>query len=433
MNYQELYKSKLCTPQDVAKSIRPNDGIFLSPVAGTPFDILDAMVEIYEELENVQLHSAFMMRPMPFHFDPDFKNHITYYSFFMGALERKVHPMGSIKHSSVHFSELDVALKNPDYNINTLMAGVSPMDEDGYFYYGPMGVSSCGTVASMPQVDKIVVQVTSTMPRTNGEFHRVHINDVSMIVEQDFPLADFPEAPVSDLDRAIAAYLVPRVPDGCTLQVGLGGLANAVAYSLEDKKNLGVHTEMITESMMYLAQKGVISRKIIGGFALGTEKLYKFAGENDQIFLSPIHLVNKPEKIAEYDSFVSINSCLMSDLTGQIASEGVGFRPVSSTGGAADYVRGASHSKNGQSFLCLASTAVDKEGNRSSNIVLALPPGTPVTIQRSDVQYVVTEYGIADLYQKNIEERVTAMISIAHPDFREELHQQALEAKLIFA
>jgi acyl-CoA hydrolase len=187
---------------------------------------------------------------------------------------------------------------------------------------------------------------------------------------------------------------------------------------------------MLTESMMYLTKKGVVTGKIVAGFALGSNDVYTFAGECPQVFLSPIYRVNRPEAVAKYDNFVSINSCLMADITGQVASEGIGTRLVSATGGASDYVRGATASKGGQSFICLPSTTEIK-GEVTSNIVAALPPGTPVTVQRSDVQYIVTEYGIADVYHKSIQERIRALISVAHPDFRGELTAAAVGAKYI--
>lgn len=427
MDYRQEFQSKLITAEDAARKIKSNDRVFLSPVAGTPIDILEALTDRYKELENVELFSALLMYPMPFLIDPDYAGHIRYNTLFLGPLERKVYPIGLITHDSVHFSSVDSYIKDvmrPDVSL----IGVSPMDEEGYMYFGPMGVSACGCSARTSALK--IVQVTSEIPRTRGDDNKIHISDVDFIVEKDFPLAPLPEAPISDIDREIAKHIVPRIRDGSTLQVGLGGLSNAVAYSLENKKDLGVHTEMITESMMYLAKKGVINRKMVGGFALGSNDLYQYSAQNKNIYLAPIYEVNRYEDIYKYDNFVSINTCLMIDITGQIASEGVGTKSISSIGGASDFVRGASHSKGGQSFICVASTA-ELDGVVTSNIVFALPLGTIVTVNRADVQYVVTEYGIADLYNKPVHERVQALIAIAHPDFCAELEAQAREAGYI--
>lgn len=427
MDYKQDYQSKLITVEEAAGMIKSNDRIFLSPVAGTPIDILQVLTDRYQELENVELFSAFLMHPLPFLMEPEYVGHIRYNTLFLGPLERMVFPMGFITQNSVHFSKVEEYIQNV-MRPNVFMAGVSPMDEEGYMYYGPMGVSSCG--ATSREASLKIVQVTSTIPMTRGHDNKIHISDVSYIVEQDFPLAPLPEAPISDLDREIAKYILPRIKDGSTLQVGLGGLSNAVAYSLEDKKDLGVHTEMITESMMYLAKKGVINRKIVGGFALGTNDLYQYSAENENIYLVPIYEVNTPSLISEYENFVSINTCLMVDITGQVASEGVGTRSISSVGGAADFVRGATGSKGGQSFICLTSTS-EVDGKVTSNIAFALPEGTPVTVHRGDVQNIVSEYGIAELYNKPIDERARALIAIAHPDFRAELEAKAREAGYI--
>jgi acyl-CoA hydrolase len=427
MDLIQVYQSKVKTASEAAQMVKTGDRIVLSPVCGLPITIVNAVIERYEELSDVEFHSGMTLYPLPVLADPKYKGHIKYCSFFMGPAERKVFPMGLIGHTSVHFSKLDYYVKNI-VKVNVLLADVSPPDDEGYMYFGPMGVSIAGGVAEFAQ--RKIVQVNKMQPKVNGEYHRIHINDVDCIVEQDHPLPPLPEAEISDIDRKIAEYIIPKIKDGSTIQIGLGGLANAIGYGLESKKNLSVHTEMLTESMMHLTKKGVITGKIVAGFALGSGEVYKFAGECPQVFLSPIYRVNNPSTVAQYDNFVSINSCLIVDLTGQVASEGIGTRLVSATGGASDYVRGATESKGGMSFICLPSTT-EINGEVTSNIVAALPPATPVTVQRADVQYVVTEYGIADIYNRSLEERIHALIAVAHPDFRKELLAAAIGAKYI--
>ena len=239
-----------------------------------------------------------------------------------------------------------------------------------------------------------------------------------------------PQPEVTDVEKKIAALLLPLIKDGSCIQIGLGGLSNAVGYGLEDKKDLSVHTEMFTDSMVYLAKKGVINGHMFAAFGLGSTELYEFVGEG-KVDLCPISFVNDPYEIAKKDNFVSINACLMADLTGQVCSETLGHSIYSSTGGQLDYAKGAAMSKGGQSFLCMPSTVKGKDGSRISTITLNLPAGEVVTTPRSEVMNIVTEFGIADLYHQPIRERVKRMIAIAHPDFREELHAQALEAGLI--
>jgi acyl-CoA hydrolase len=220
------------------------------------------------------------------------------------------------------------------------------------------------------------------------------------------------------------------IPDGATIQVGLGGLANAIGYGLESKKNLSVHTEMFTDSMVYLAKKGVVNGKVLAAFGLGSTELYEFVGEG-KVELAPISYVNNPFEIGKNDDFISINGSLMVDLTGQVCSESLGHDQYSSTGGQLDYVRGASVSKGGKSFICLASTVKNKDGSVKSTISLNLPAGEVVTTPRSDVMYVVTEYGIANLFNKPIRERAKELIAIAHPDFRAQLTAEAKAAGII--
>lgn len=424
MNWKEIYKSKLVSINEAAKTIKSYDRVFVSPASATPLDLLNELFGRYKELEGVELHSGQLLYPLPVLTDPKFKGHIKWFSFFIGVYERMAYPKRLINAASVHLSEVDKYLHDVA-RVNVLVADVSVPDDEGYMYFGPMGVSQSGTVSQY--AEKIVVQVNKYQPKVNGEFHRIHVKDVDYITEKDHELPELPQTPITEIEKKIATLLLPMIPDNATIQIGLGGLANAVGYGLEGKKDLSVHTEMITDSMMHLAKKGVITGTITAAFALGSNELYRFAGESKQVFLKPIHLINQVDAIAQYDNFISINACLMVDLTGQVASEGIGTRVVSSTGGASDFVRGATKSKGGKSFICLPSTTI-KNDITTSNIVMSLPPSTPVTVQRSDVQYIVTEYGIADLYNRSIQDSAKALISVAHPEFRDALKEEAIKA-----
>lgn len=426
-DWREIYKQKLVSVEEAAKKIESGDKCWLGPCSAAPIQLMEAICDRVDELENVDIVTGHALYPFKFLQSTEYIGRINFHTIFYGAAEKMFYNVGTININSIHLSQFSQCLK-PVYNIDTLLADVSQPDEEGYMYYGPMGVAANGEVAEY--ADKIIVQVNKFQPKVNGIKHRIHVSEVDCICEYDHPLPELPQPEVSEVDKKIAELLVPRVKDGSCIQIGLGGLANAVGYGLENKKNLSVHTEMFTDSMVYLAKKGVISGKMFAAFGLGSTELYEFVGEG-KVELCPISIVNDPYEIAKKDNFVSINACLMADLTGQVCSETIGHFIYSSTGGQLDYAKGAAMSKGGQSFLCMPATVKKKDGTIGSTITLNLPAGEVVTTPRSEVMFIVTEYGIADLYHQPIRERVKRMIAIAHPDFRESLYRQALEAGLI--
>lgn len=425
-DWKEIYKQKLVSVEEAASKIESGDKCLLAPCSAAPIQLMEAICDRVDELQDVVVVTGMALYPFKFFQSPDFIGKITFNTIFYGAAEKFFYDVGNVNINSIHLSQVASCLQ-PIYGVNTLLADVSLPDEEGYLYYGPMGVAVNGEVAEYAK--KIIVQVNKFQPKVSGVKHRIHVSDVSYICESDHPLPELPQPEVSDVERKIADLLLPLIKDGSCIQIGLGGLSNAVGYGLEGKKNLSVHTEMFTDSMVYLAKKGVINGRMFASFGLGSTELYEFVGEG-KVELCPISFVNDPYEIAKNDNFVSINACLMSDLTGQVCSESLGHSIYSSTGGQLDYAKGAAMSKGGQSFLCMPSTA-KKNGSVVSTITLDLPAGEIVTTPRSEVMNIVTEYGIANLYHQPIRERVKRMIAIAHPDFREELHKQALEAGLI--
>ncbi len=426
-NLRKVYDSKLLSVSDAAKKIDSGDIAFVGPCTSAPVALLEEFSTRVNEVKDVSLISGLLLHPFKFLQSPDFIGKINYHTFFLGPYERAFQKVGNVNCNSVNLSKVAYALEHV-YKIDTLIVDVSLPDEEGYVHFGAMGVSVCHRAAQL--ADKIIVQVNKHQPQVVGTEHKIHINDVTWICESDLELPELPEAPVTDVEKQIAEHLIKEIPDGSCLQIGIGGLSNAVGYGLESKKDLSVYTEMLTNSMVYLAKKGVINGEISTGFGLGNKELYDFVGEG-KVNLIPIAISNDPYLVAKRDNFISINAGLMSDLTGQICSEGLGHTQYSSTGGQLEFVKGAALSKGGKSFVCLSSTVTDKEGKVSSTITLNLPPGQAVTVPRSETMYVVTEYGIADLYCKPIRSRVKAMISIAHPDFREQLTKEAKEARLI--
>lgn len=426
-DWREIYKEKLVSIEEAAKRIESGDKCLLAPCSAAPIQLMEAICDRVDELTDVSVVTGMALYPFKFFQSPDFIGRIDFNTIFYGAAEKFFYDVGTVNINSIHLSQVSSCLR-PVYGVNTLLADVSAPDEEGYLYYGPMGVAVNGEVAEY--ATKIIVQVNKLQPKVSGVKHRIHVSEVTCLCEFDHPLPELPQPEVSDVERKIAALLLPLIKDGSCIQIGLGGLSNAVGYGLEDKKDLSVHTEMFTDSMVYLAKKGVINGHMFASFGLGSTELYEFVGEG-KVDLCPISFVNDPYEIAKKDNFVSINACLMSDLTGQVCSETLGHSIYSSTGGQLDYAKGAAMSKGGQSFLCMPSTAKGKDGTRISTITLNLPAGEVVTTPRSEVMNIVTEFGIADLYHQPIRERVKRMIAIAHPDFREELHRQALEAGLI--
>lgn len=425
-DWKEIYKQKLVSVEEAASKIESGDKCLLAPCSAAPIQLMEAICDRVDELQDVVVVTGMALYPFKFFQSPDFIGKITFNTIFYGAAEKFFYEVGNVNINSIHLSQVAGCLQ-PVYGVNTLLADVSLPDEEGYLYYGPMGVAVNGEVAEYAK--KIIVQVNKFQPKVSGVKHRIHVSEVSYICESDHPLPELPQPEVSDVERKIADLLLPLIKDGSCIQIGLGGLSNAVGYGLEGKKNLSVHTEMFTDSMVYLAKKGVINGRMFASFGLGSTELYEFVGEG-KVELCPISFVNDPYEIAKNDNFVSINACLMSDLTGQVCSESLGHSIYSSTGGQLDYAKGAAMSKGGQGFLCMPSTA-KKNGSVVSTITLDLPAGEIVTTPRSEVMSIVTEYGIANLYHQPIRERVKRMIAIAHPDFREELHKQALEAGLI--
>jgi len=304
--------------------------------------------------------------------------------------------------------------------------------------YGPCGVAY-GRYATK-RCSKVIAQVNSKTPWIHGFENTVHVSEVDFIVEKDHDLPVVPEIEITDVEKKIGEFIAERIPNEATIQLGIGGIPNAVAYFLHEKKDLGVHAEILSDAVAELGELGVITgmkktifrNKIgVGGLIIGTKRLLDFCDNNPAILSMPIQIANHYDTIRGHDNLCSINSALTVDLTGQIASETIGHSQYSATGGQADFVRGAIASRGGKSFIALPATGKNKDGSLMSRIVLNFAPGTVVTTPRSDAMYVVTEYGVADLFMKSIPDRVKAMISIAHPDFREDLERQAFEAGLL--
>ena len=430
INWLEDYQDKLCSAAEAANRINSGDSIFGAGFSSMPFDFTEALAERKDELQDVNYYGV--LTPYCFKIlNGDFKGHINYITVFSGPYERAKAVEGNVAQLSVHLGEVSRFLQDrakPD----VLAINVSEPDAHGYMSFGPCG--GLGVQTAVQLAETIIVTVQKSQPRVLGDLNMIHVNDVDAIIETDVPIPNLPSAPVSELEQQIAAHVEPLVEDGSTIQMGIGGVPGAIAYSLADKKDLGIHTEMLTDGMFHLVKVGAVTGrrknkypgKIVYGFAAGSNEMLEFLHDNPECVIRPIDEAVDAHLCGQNDNFVSINTCLMVTITGQVAAEAINYVQISGTGGQLDLVRAARNSKGGMSVIALASTRTLKSGEVISAITLALPPGTPVTTPRTDVEYIATEYGIVNLRYKSNVERANALISIAHPDFREQLRNDLI-------
>jgi 4-hydroxybutyrate CoA-transferase len=436
MNWKDDYKSKLVTAEEAASAIQSGDNVMFSGANSAPPDIVNALCRRYKELEDVTLWSGLLMYPFDF-LKKEYKGHLNYVTIFYGPVERMFSNQGNTENFSFHFSNADKASLGVTH-FEKIMCEVSPPDDKGFMSFGPSGTLHNSLMCNIS--DQVIVQVNEETPYVYGFENVVHVRDVDYIVEANHTIPEMPEIPITEREKKIGAMIAERIPDRATIQIGIGGISNAVGHFLDSKRDLGVHTEMLTNSMVELAEKGVITNKVknfhhgkmlIGGICIGSKETYKFIDRNPMMEFCPVYYANNRQNIAKNDNFVSINNALTVDLTGQVASESIGFSMYSGTGGQADFLRGATQSKGGKSFITLKSSSNHKDGSIRSRIVSSFLPGTAITTVRADVMYIVTEYGIADLWQKTTSQRVNSMISIAHPDCRDQLEREAKEFGLL--
>ncbi len=400
------------------------------------FDI--ALAKRRDELHKVKIRSCLSTRPRAvLGADPD-GTRFFWFSTHFGGTDRKMHDAGIAHYLPVNLGEI------PDYYrrfidpVDILIIKCAPMDKDGYFNFGPANLWH-GAVIERARM--VIVEECATTPRVMGPGTGVHVSEVDFVIPgNDAPLPELPKGPASDVDRAVARLIANELEDGDCLQIGIGGMPNAVCSLLKDSSiaNLGIHTEMLTDGIIDLYNAGKITGsrkqinpgKIVCSFGLGSKYLYDAIDQNPDIEFHPVDYTNLPHIIMQNDSMRAINNTTQIDLQGQAASESDGFRHISGTGGQLQFVRGAYASKGGKSIMCLAST-YDKKGEPRSRIVLSLTRGNIVTTPRTDMMYVVTEYGMVNLKGRTVAERAQLLISIAHPDFREGLEREAYESRLI--
>jgi 4-hydroxybutyrate CoA-transferase len=360
---------------------------------------------------------------------PQYEGHFRHNGLFLGANVRDAVAAGRADYTPIFLGEIEELFCSGQLPLDVALLQLSPPDEYGYV---SLGVSIDCTLTAAQCAKRVIAEVNQRMPRTLGDSF-LHVSKLSAIVETSQPVLELKPTPFTDLQRRIGENVATLIPDGATLQVGIGGIPDAVLACLSDKRDLGIHTEMCSDGVVSLIQSGVINGerktlhrgKVVTGFVLGTEHLFRFLHENPVFEFHPIKYTNDPFVIAQNDRMVAINSAIQVDLTGQICADSIGTRPYSGFGGQLDFVRGAARSKGGKPIIALLSTA---KNDTVSRIVPMLDPGAGVVTTRADVHYIVTEYGVAYLHGKTLRQRAESLIAITHPKFRDDLYDFAVKA-----
>jgi 4-hydroxybutyrate CoA-transferase len=430
-NISKNFEDRITTPHEAVHHIKSGDRLFLTGNCSVPQKTLNALVDYAPNLENVEICQALTVGPADY-VAPEMEGHIRVNTMFISANIRKAVQEGRADFTPVLLSEFPLLFRRNILPIDVALIHVSPPDEHGFCSFGV----EVGLTKSAAESAKIVIaEVNQQMPRTLGDSF-IHVSKIDYLVPVDYPLPELPmgdEGP-SEVIENIASHIAELIPDGATMQMGIGAIPDAVLNFLYEKQDLGIHTELFSDGVIELVDAGVLTNarkslhpgKIIAGFILGTERLYDWVDDNPLIELHPTEYVNDPFVIAQNDRMVAINSAIEVDLTGQVCADSIGPRLYSGVGGQLDFIYGASRSKGGVPIIALPSTA-----KQFSRIVSTLKKGAGVVTTRNHVRYIVTEYGIADLYGKTIRERANALIQIAHPDFRDELRYQARELHYI--
>lgn len=435
MDWKKEYKEKLMSAAECVKLIRSGDRVYTGTASSVAYALLDALWERRGELEGVTLMGSNGYQKA-LCYSEEQENPFSFNTYFMGINERKALKAGRpVEFSSVHLSLVDIWTQ---YNArpNVAFFEVSEPDENGYMAYGASGVA-CGYKVK-ETADTVIVQVNRNTPYVLGENNLIHISEVDAVCEADREYDNYVSMEPDETSKTIASYILEEIPDGATFQLGLGNISTAIGYGLREKNDLGIHTELLNQPMLELMKsgnvtnrhKGYMDGRTVYSFAFGAPELYQTINRNPDFYVMPFYKANDARIIAQNKNMISINATMAFNLYGEAASDCIGWKQQSGTGGQVDFVRGAQWSEGGKSFITTQSTFT-KNGRLVSKIVPFFEPGTAVTTTRADIQYVATEYGCVNLKPLSMSDRARAMISLAHPSFRDELTEQARAVGLI--
>lgn len=421
------WKPRIISAQEAAAKVRSGNRVFLTGNCSTPQAFLQALIDRHKEIRSVEVVQLLGFGPGKY-ITPDLAQHIRINSLFIAPNVRDAINAGLADFTPIMLSEIPGLFRSGRLVLDVAVIQVSPPDEHGYCSYGvEVGV----TKAAAETAGIVIAEVNPNMPRTLGDSF-IHVKQIDHFIEVDYELPEVIAPAATDTQNQIAGHIAEYIPDAATLQMGIGGIPDAVLRQLTNHRNLGIHTELFSDGVMDMIEAGIITNarksihpgKVVAGFVIGSQKLFRYIHDNPIFELHPTEYVNDPFVIAQNDRMVSINSALEVDLTGQVCADSIGTKFYSGVGGQLDFVRGAARSKDGMTVIALPSTA---KGDTLTRIVPHLKPGAGVTTSRNDVHMIATEFGLADLYGRTIAERVRALVNIAHPNFREELMAYAHE------
>lgn len=438
MNFAEEYKRKLKTPEEAVKLVKDGDWVDYSVGIGFPVLLDAALAKRKDELRDIKIRGSLAMQPIQAVEQDRERRTFTYNSWHCSGYERKLCDEGLCNYIPMIFRNM-ASYYRRYLTVNVAMISVAPMDSKGFFNFSMV---NCTTRAILDAADLIILEVNEHMPHVyGGQEDCIHISEVDVVVEGEHkPLAQLPVPPATEIDEKIASLLLPHIPDGATIQLGIGGMPNSVGKLMAESelKDLGMHTELLSDGFVDLYEAGKLtnSRKTLHrgkgvfGIALGSQRLYDWVGENQGLLSFPMDYVNQPSVMAQMENMISINNCIAIDLYGQVSSESAGTRHISGTGGQLDFSTGAYDAPGGKGFICMTSSYRDKAGNLKSRILPKFTEGDIITTPRTQAFYIVTEYGIVNLAGRSTWERAELLISLAHPDFRDELIAAADKQKI---
>jgi len=424
MNWVDIYKKRLTTAERAIQAVKSGQRIVIGHACGEPQVLVDELTAQAERLENVEIvHMVAMGRAK--YCQPGMEKHFRHNALFVGGSTRKAINEGRAEYTPCFFHEVPRLIREGYLPVDVALIQVSIPDRQGYC---SLGVSVDYTKTAALEAKTVIAQVNEKMPRTLGDSH-LHVSQIDYLVEASVPLIQLPPAKLSEVEEKIGYYAAQLVEDEATLQLGIGAIPDAVLYFLKDKKKLGIHSEMFSDGVVDLIERGVITNsaktlhqgKAVATFLMGTDRLYDFVHDNPMVEMYSVDYTNNPYVIARNSKMISINSALQIDLTGQVCADTIGYKQYSGVGGQVDFVRGTNLSPGGKSIIALPSTAM---GGKLSRIVSSLDEGAAVTTSRNEVHFMVTEYGYAELRGKSTRKRAEALIAIAHPIFRERLTQE---------